>query len=881
MSDFPAAVRGRLPLLRRNGALPLGLLLLALAAVFVFGNDRSQFYRDGEIVNSPATMAVAANLSPEHGFLAFVRQKQDPNGAAQYVVYSRFPFGYVLVKLAILPFGDDFPRAIRAARLLMLACFAAAAALAYLALARLLGDRRIALAATLLACSSYYLLHYSDTIHFETSPSLLGVMLAFHGMTVFALEGRYRQLLVKTAAALLLGWHAAALIAPFVLLALGRELVSRRADGGGDRPMDDRRLRPRGILVYGAFSALCCALLLGLNAVNEYRAPGGEIRRYETSIVGSMLGKIGPGAQAGPFLQGQLGRIGLAATPFAAAHRLGLELPERETPHPHRWFAVPGAAMFAACLAGLRFLPHRILFAALLLAHWCWAVAFTNSHNHVYPAMFHLGIPLVFWSLVLLGLRRAIGPGRAARALPAFAAASMAVFALSAWDMGRTGHGAEAAAFQREATADFRAMRPFATGRTVLYDPVKRTDVTIGHIGYWLHGSYLEPDRVGSAEEWARAAARHDFVVSPADLGGSLTPRNRRFHLYRPAGLAAAWASLAAREPDARSAFEVRLDGRALIYTRDECSQDEVWPTLFVQAVPLDANDLPPDRRAAGFEDRAYFPGYHGLRFGGRCAARIGLPDYPLAGLRTGQRQGGLPPIWEVSLPVEDASFPRGASTWREDATASEPALRGPFGVYRDGRTLTYVREDCAPADTEDRFFVHVHDSGGAREALDFWFHDRGVRFGGVCMASVDLPGYEVRSVRTGQYDATGHLWDEEFALDAEEWLARFEAAAASEPALRAGGFGLHVEGRALTFRAEDCGAEDIADRFFVHAYAADGGGRENLDFWFRERGLRHGDRCMATVELPEHAVARVVAGQHDGSGPLWEADLAVAGVSR
>ena len=191
------------------------------------------------------------------------------------------------------------------------------------------------------------------------------------------------------------------------------------------------------------------------------------------------------------------------------------------------------------------------------------------------------------------------------------------------------------------------------------------------------------------------------------------------------------------------------------------------------------------------------------------------------------------------------------------------------------------MREDCAPEDAEDRFFVHVHDSGGAREVLDFWFHDRGVRFGGVCMASVDLPDYEVRSVRTGQYDATGHLWDEEFALDAEAWLARFEAAAASEPARRAGGFGLHIEGRALTFVREDCGAEDIADRFFVHAYAADGGGRENLDFWFRERGLRHGDRCMATVELPEHAVARVVAGQHDGSGPLWEADLAVAGASR
>ena len=90
------------------------------------------------------------------------------------------------------------------------------------------------------------------------------------------------------------------------------------------------------------------------------------------------------------------------------------------------------------------------------------------------------------------------------------------------------------------------------------------------------------------------------------------------------------------------------------------------------------------------------------------------------------------------------------------------------------------MREDCAPADTEDRFFVHVHDAGGGRQRLDFWFRERGVRYGGVCMATAGLPDYPVRSVRTGQYDATGHLWDEEFALDAGAWLARFEAAAAS-----------------------------------------------------------------------------------------------------
>ena len=58
--------------------------------------------------------------------------------------------------------------------------------------------------------------------------SLFGVMLVFHGMGLFAQAGRFRQLLVKTAVALLLGWHAAASAAAFVLLALGRELVPFR-----------------------------------------------------------------------------------------------------------------------------------------------------------------------------------------------------------------------------------------------------------------------------------------------------------------------------------------------------------------------------------------------------------------------------------------------------------------------------------------------------------------------------------------------------------------------------------------------------------------------------------------------------------------------------
>ena len=210
-----AAVRRRLP--PRNEAAPLALLLLALSTVFVFYGDRSQFYRPGiHSQTSADTLAISAHLSAEHGFLGFLSRTLDADGEPAYdIIYNRFPIGsYALVRLATLPFGDDFPRAIHAARLPMLACFAAAAVLAYLSLARLIGDRRIALAATLLAFSAYYPLYYSDLVSAEGGSNLFGIMLVLHGMALYVQDGRFRQLLVKTAVAILLGWHVLGLIAP-------------------------------------------------------------------------------------------------------------------------------------------------------------------------------------------------------------------------------------------------------------------------------------------------------------------------------------------------------------------------------------------------------------------------------------------------------------------------------------------------------------------------------------------------------------------------------------------------------------------------------------------------------------------------------------------
>ena len=565
--------------------------------------------------------------------------------------------------------------------------------------------------------------------------------------------------------------------------------------------------------------------------------------------------------------------------------------------------------MFAACLAGLRLLPHRMLVATLLLAGWGWALPFRGNAEHEFEAMFHLGVPLVFWSLALLGLRRTAGPRRAALALPAAALAAAAVFAVSAWETGRLGDEHGAGQRKRDAIADFRAMRPFTTGHAV------RFPAGIVSARYLLTGY------------WAARGDHYDYVVLPANLGSSLTPDNRFFHLYSPAALDDGWAALTAREPAASSRFDVYLDpgGRTLTYAREECSAADTEDRFSVRAYPaprhaaavlapeepksrpllaalaaalgVREDALPEDRRTAVFEERLFWFRDRGVHFAplpgrrlGRCLAQIELPEYELRSVRTGQYN---------ELRGWNEGFAAGA--WLDGAPLDGARLLAParFGVHLDEarNRLVYVREACAGGDTDAGFFLRVRpaDAEAAGSGnLGFAFADHGFREGGRCIAVRNLPDYAVASFVTGQWTPErGDLWsvrvpqtgefrDEE---SAGAWLARFEALAAREPDARRAGFALHVEGRALTFVREGCSAADVADRFFVHAYASGGreardlwfrapGGREGLDFRFRERGLRLGDRCMASVELPEYAIVRVATGQYDASGHLWEQEL-------
>ena len=217
---------------------PLLVLLLVFAALYLAGDGWGglyQYHRNHDW-NSVKNMALAENLSPTHNFMMFLRQSPGPDGALIYEPYNRFPVGgFALIKLVTLPFGDDLSARLYAARMLMLLLFAAAAALAYATMRRIAGRPAIALAATLLAFSAYYPLYYSDMVSNEVTMDLFAVLLVFHGITVYAQEGRFGQLLLKTGLALLIGWHVYALLLPFIALGLGREIIGATA-ASGQRP---------------------------------------------------------------------------------------------------------------------------------------------------------------------------------------------------------------------------------------------------------------------------------------------------------------------------------------------------------------------------------------------------------------------------------------------------------------------------------------------------------------------------------------------------------------------------------------------------------------------------------------------------------------------
>ena len=244
-------------------------------------------------------------------------------------------------------------------------------------------------------------------------------------------------------------------------------------------------------------------------------------------------------------------------------------------------------------------------------------------------------------------------------------------------------------------------------------------------------------------------------------------------------------------------------------------------------------------------------------------------------------------------------------------AVAGEPILRAAYDVYLQGRTLTFVRENCQWDDRERRVFAKIFLP--SREwSIDaaITLRSRGVRWDDTCLAVIQLPAYARGDLIIGQDPAVGESrWEELYSLARPGLGERIAAARLKnrQPALREV-FDVFLErdddGRNwLLYAKPHCTEEEYRTPVTLHIYPEDRNdlpalrrsivrresNHENRDFQLRHLGGRPGGECIARVPLPDYPIREIrtgQSGQWSGSlyppvdpGPLRAAYAALAAV--
>ena len=310
-----------------------------------------------------------------------------------------------------------------------------------------------------------------------------------------------------------------------------------------------------------------------------------------------------------------------------------------------------------------------------------------------------------------------------------------------------------------------------------------------------------------------------------------------------------------------------------------------------------------------------------GVVFAGRAAqafAKDCRPDEPLIWTwRDQKRERSViePNLYRsrANMCVASRILPHGAGqpaqartlkAYLANLTASrDPIIHSDFDVYLIDRSLIYVKTQCGQEDIEAQFFANIFPvelddlpdylRQRGYETIDFNFTDYGaVTAYGNCWASIDLPGYPISEIHTGQYTVAGdgyiYIWEDAYKVGVGDRRIvvnpNFGILASSEPIIRSD-FDLYLSEGSLIYTKPQCGEADVDGRFFANIYPVDADdlparlrqrGYETIDFGFADYGAITDDgKCWAALDLPNYPIAEIHAGQYvsveDGYAYPWE----------
>ena len=217
-----------------------------------------------------------------------------------------------------------------------------------------------------------------------------------------------------------------------------------------------------------------------------------------------------------------------------------------------------------------------------------------------------------------------------------------------------------------------------------------------------------------------------------------------------------------------RSDFDVYLDGKELVYVKDDCGEASTQGRLFLMVTSADGRSFMEEVR----RPRRLSMSEATMIDEKLCVAKKVLPNYPVAHIVTGEFHGNRAIGWQAEAVIDRDAFRRAL----EKAVAPEKrVIRSDFDVYLDGKHLTYVKDVCSPPDLRRRFFLRItpaddKDLPEGREYDDRDFNQPGVHIDELgCVVRSRLPGYAIRRVRTGQFVRVEGIrepvWEGEFSI--------------------------------------------------------------------------------------------------------------------
>ena len=359
----------------------------------------------------------------------------------------------------------------------------------------------------------------------------------------------------------------------------------------------------------------------------------------------------------------------------------------------------------------------------------------------------------------------------------------------------------------------------------------------------------------------------------------------------------AALVSVMASSPIARSDWNVYLYGDGVTYVKEPCTSDDTDALFFVHFIPENVQDLPDGRHEIGFQSITFHFVSRGAMFDGKCLVSIDLPEYEIARIRTGQLVRGIDSedrsVWNVHYNFELPDIIDAVNERRQSGRG--PDIRSAFNVYIDDGRLLYVKDSCNAEDRGTPFFLHVfpvdeNDLPAGREDsgfdnLGFELIDKGGMHEGGCFATVDLPQYEIASIRTGQVADDVETWRAYYNFGLPEILDAVQELQQSgrEPDIQSN-FDVYIDNDRLIYVKESCSNNDRDLPFFLHVTPADENdlaegrdesGFDNLDFELMQRGGEADGSCFAAVDIPEYEVDYIRTGQFvRGEGEVWEARI-------